>query len=203
MHAAARGADLGVLHFQPEVVAFAGPLADAGEDGEPPWALAMRAINSVRMTVLPSPAPPNKPGLAAADERRQQVDHLDARLEDFRLRREIGDRRGVAVDGPVFFGAGRGRSPSIGSPSRLKTRPSVALPTGTRDRGAGVDAVHAADHAVGVAQGDAAHAAAAEVLLDLAGEVGLHALLLGHDLHGVVDRRQMVLGGTRRRRSSR
>ena len=29
----------------------------------PPWALAIRAINSVRITVLPRPAPPNRPAL--------------------------------------------------------------------------------------------------------------------------------------------
>ena len=53
---------------------------------KPPCAEAMRAISSVRITVLPNPAPPNKPGLAAADEGRQKIDHLDAGLEDFGLR---------------------------------------------------------------------------------------------------------------------
>ena len=42
------------------------------------------------------------------------------------------------------------------------------------------------------AEGDAADAAAAQVLLHLAGEVDLHALVLGLDLHGVVDRRQVA-----------
>ena len=54
---------------------------------------------------------------------------------------------------------------------RLKTRPSVALPTGTLTGRAGVDALHAADHAVGAAQGNAADPAAAQVLLHLAGQV--------------------------------
>ena len=53
---------------------------------------------------------------------------------------------------------------------------------------------HAADHAVGAAQGDAAHAAAAQVLLHFAGEVDLRAFDVGVDLDGVVDRRQVVLG---------
>ena len=47
------------------------------------------------------------------------------------------------------------------------TRPSVCLPTGTHDRLAGVDGLHAAHHAVGRLHGDAAHPAFAEMLLDL------------------------------------
>ena len=47
------------------------------------------------------------------------------------------------------------------------------------DRRAGVEALHAADHAVGAAQGHAADPAAAEVLLHLAGQVQRDALLLG------------------------
>jgi hypothetical protein len=62
-HAAAGVADLGFLHFQPEVVPFAGPFAHAGEDRVTAVALAIRAISSVRMTVLPRPAPPNRPAL--------------------------------------------------------------------------------------------------------------------------------------------
>ena len=77
------------------------------------------------------------------------------------------------------------------------------LADGHRDRRAGVDAVQAADQAVGAAQGDAADAAAAEVLLHLAGQVELDALVLGGDLHGVVDRRQLVFGELERRTSSR
>ena len=45
------------------------------------------------------------------------------------------------------------------------------MPTGTLTGAAGVDDVHAADEAVGAAQGDAADAAAAEVLLHFAGQV--------------------------------
>ena len=52
------------------------------------------------------------------------------------------------------------------------------LADGHGHRAAGVDALLAADQAVGRAQGDAPHAAAAEVLLHLAGEVDLHALVL-------------------------
>ncbi len=68
------------------------------------------------------------------------------------------------------------------------------MPTGTFTGLAGIEAFLAADQAVGAAQRDATHAAAAEVLLHLAGEIDLHALVLGDDLHGVVDGRQVVFG---------
>ncbi len=54
-----------------------------------------------------------------------------------------------------------------------------------RHRAARVDALLSADQAVGAAQGDAPHAAAAQVLLHLAGEVDLDALVFGLDLHAL------------------
>jgi hypothetical protein len=40
--------------------------------------------------------------LAAADIGRDQVDDLDARLEDLDLRRQVAERRGIAVDRPAL-----------------------------------------------------------------------------------------------------
>jgi hypothetical protein len=48
-------------------------------------------------------------GLTAADERREQVDHLDARLEELGLRGEFLDRRRIAVDRPALLGLDRAR----------------------------------------------------------------------------------------------
>ena len=53
-------------------------------------------------TVLPTPAPPNIAALPPVTKRRQQVDDLDAGMEDF-----AGSRRG-----------GRGRAPARGSADR-------------------------------------------------------------------------------------
>ena len=44
-----------------EVVAFTGPLADAGEHGVTAVLFAMLLISSMMSTVLPTPAPPNRP----------------------------------------------------------------------------------------------------------------------------------------------
>ena len=48
----------------------------------PFWCSIMLWIISVSNTVLPTPAPPNRPRFAAALERHQHIDGLDPRLED-------------------------------------------------------------------------------------------------------------------------
>ena len=184
-------ADLGLLHFQPEVVALAGPLADAGEDG-----IAAVGAGDARDQLgqddgLAQAGPAEQPGLAAADEGRQEVDHLDAGLEDFRLRRQVGHRRRLAVDGPMVLGLD-GAAAVDGLAHQVEDAAERGLAHRHLDRSTGVDAVHAADHAVGVSQGDAADATAAEVLLHFAGEVQVDAFFPGRHLHGVVDRRHVT-----------
>jgi hypothetical protein len=56
---------------------------------------------------------------------------------------------------------------SMGWPSTSMMRPSVALPPGTGDRGAGVGDHQAAAQAVGRAERDGAHDAVAQLLLHL------------------------------------
>ncbi len=62
-------ADLGLLHFQPEVVAFAGPLADAGEHrvaAVEPRDAGDQLLEDDR---LAQAGAAEQAGLAAADER--------------------------------------------------------------------------------------------------------------------------------------
>ena len=66
-----------------------------------------------------------------------------------------------------------GAPSSIGSPSRLKMRPSVTSPTGTVIGPPGVDDLDAAREAVGGVHGDRADAIVAEVLLHLADEASV------------------------------
>ncbi len=100
-------ADLGLLHFEPQVGPFARSLADAGKHR----VTAVRAGDARdqlgKNHRLAQPGPAEQPGLAAADERREQVDHLDAGLEDFGLGREIGDLGSVAMDRPELLGIHR------------------------------------------------------------------------------------------------
>ena len=62
---------------------------------------------------------------------------------------------------------------SIGSPSRLKIRPSVSGPTGTVIGRAGIDHLGAAREAVGRVHRDGADTFVAEMLLDLADQIRL------------------------------
>ena len=77
---------------------------------------------------------------------------------------------GVAVDGPAL-----GRRDGAAAVDRLAEEVEHAAEDfhadGHADRRAGVDDLHAADQAVGRAQRDGADAVAAEVLLDLAGQL--------------------------------
>ena len=86
-------ADLGLLHFEPEVVAFAGALADAGEapsSRRAGWRCGRSALEDDR---LAEAGAAEQAGLAAADERREQVDDLDAGLEQFGLGRQLVELR--------------------------------------------------------------------------------------------------------------
>ena len=91
-------ADLGFLHFQPKVVAFAGPFADAGEHRVAAVAAGDAGDQLGEDDRLAQAGPAEQSRLAAADERRQQVDDLDARLEQFGLGRQLGERA-AARDG--------------------------------------------------------------------------------------------------------
>ena len=201
-NAAAGVADLGFLHFQPQVGPFAGPLADAGEHRVTAVGTGDTGDQLGENDRLAQTGTAEQTGLATADERRQQVDHLDARFEQLGLGRQVDQLRSVAVDRPVLVGVDR-----AAAVDRLADQVEHAAQRGLADRHghrrAGIDALLAADHAVGAAQGDAADAAAAQVLLHFAGQVDLDALVLGRDLDGVVNRRQVVFGETRRRTSSR
>ena len=128
---AAGRADLGFLHFQPEVVAFAGPLADAGEHRVAAVLAGDAGDQFGENDRLAQAGPAEQAGLAAADQRRQQVDDLDAGLEQFGLGGQVGELRRLGGGSSRCSLALTGPRPSIGSPSRLKTRPSVSLPTGT------------------------------------------------------------------------
>ena len=68
-------------------------------------------------------------GLAALDEGLDQVDGLDAGLEDLGRGRQVVERRGRTVDRAALDVSGMGL-PSTGSPSTFQMRPRVALPTG-------------------------------------------------------------------------
>ena len=105
--------------------------------------------------------------LAAAYERGEQVDDLDAGLEDLDLRREVARTSG----GSRWIGQ-RSTSSAV-APLVDRLADDVPDPAerrvadGHADRRAGVDDVDAAREAVGRVHGDGADAVVAEVLLHL------------------------------------
>ena len=112
--------------------------------------------------------------LAALRVGREQVDHLDARLEHLGRRSEVLDARRLLVDRASLDVIGKVLTEVDQLTEQVEDAPERHLADGNGDRGAGVDHLGTAGQAVGGVHRDRAHAVVAEVLLDLAHE---HALL--------------------------
>ena len=109
--------------------------------------------------------------LAAADVRGEQVDDLDAGLEDLDLGTSSSNAGGSRWIGQRSVPSGGAGLPSTGSPMTFKMRPRSSAPTGT-EIGAPVSRrVHPADEAVGRVHRDRADAVVAEVLLHLRDQI--------------------------------
>ncbi len=134
-------------------------------------------------------------GLAAANQRAEQVDDLDAGLEHLGFRGELVQLRRGVVDRPALLG--KDRTEAVDGLADQVEHAAEGLDAHRHaHRRAGVEDGGAALETVGGAQSDGAHAAAAEMLGDLAPERLLDGLAehrAGHfDAQGVVDPRQMV-----------
>ena len=129
----------------------------------------MLLISSSMFTVLPTPAPPNRPilpPLANGQIRSITLMPVSSSSTDGDSSSNLGagwwiERRSSDLIGPAS---------SIGRPSTSMMRPSVPGPTGTEIGAPVLLHLHAAAQAVGGAQRDAAHDAVAELLLDLEGQ---------------------------------
>ena len=122
--------DAGLLHLVPHVVAFAGAFAHAGEDGEAAVLGGDVADQLLDDDGLAGAGAAVGADLAALRERRHEVEHLDAGLEDLRRRLALLERRRRAVDGPVLVRLDLAEVVD-GSPRTLKSRPRQGSPTGT------------------------------------------------------------------------
>ena len=135
----------------------------------PPKFLATRVIISWMSTVLPTPAPPNRPILPPDHVRGEQVDDLDAGLQHLGLALELVERRRLAVDAPQLAG-----DLQVGLVEAVAERVEhVALDLVAdrdRDRAAEVGDLLAADQAVGGLHRDGPDQVVAQVLGDLEGQ---------------------------------
>src|SRR5262249_31819748 len=105
--AAAGLTDFGFLHFEPEVGAFAGALADAGEHRVTAGRRSDTGDELGENNGLAQTGATEQAGLATADERHQEVDDLDTRFEELGFGREFAELGWVAMDRPVLFGINR------------------------------------------------------------------------------------------------
>ena len=172
----------------------------------PPCFSAMLWISSMMMTVLPTPAPPNRPILPPCrygSSRSMTLMPVSNIFSSVDCCSSVG---GGAVNRPALLRLDR----AIGKVDRLAEHVQHAAerlgPDRHRDRLAEVDRLHAALHAVGRLHRDRAHAVLAEVLLDFGDDVDASPRLLWPsrlDAQRVVDLRAGGRPRTRRRRPAR
>jgi hypothetical protein len=153
----------GLGHFDPEVVALAGALADAGEHRHAAVLLGDVVDELLDEHGLAHAGAAEEADLAALLVGREQVDHLDARGEISSLGFCSVNFGGSRWIGRNFF-APTGPASSTGSPTTLRMRPRVSGPTGIM-MGLGVASTSwPRTEAVGGVHGDGAHGVLPEVL---------------------------------------
>ena len=130
-HEGRLGDDARLGHLVDEVVALAAPLADAGEHRHAGVLLGDVPDQLLDDDRLADAGAAEDADLAALLERADEVDDLEAGLEDLDLGGLVLEGRRVAVDREVDLGASTGPFRSIGLPRTSNTRPRVASPTGT------------------------------------------------------------------------
>ena len=156
-----------LLHLEVEVVPLTRPLADACEDGVALVLARHVADQLLNQDGLAKPRAPEQADLAALDERRDQVDHLQTGLEDLGRRLKVLEAGRVAVDRPAFVGLDR-RVRVDRLTEHVEDSSQRGLPDRHGDRCTSVDHVDAARDPVRRIHGDGADAVVAEMLLNLA-----------------------------------
>ena len=105
-------------HLQPQVVALAGALAHAGEHRQAAVLLRDVVDQLLDQHRLAHAGAAEQADLAALDVRGQQIDHLDAGLEDLDRRRQVLERGRLAVDLPALAVGAAGRRGRPARPAR-------------------------------------------------------------------------------------
>src|SRR5262249_7862869 len=153
-------ADLCFLHFDPEVGAFTSTLADASKYGVTAVGTRNTSDELGENNCFSQTGTAEQTGFTTADERREQVNNFNTRFEHFSLGRQVGHCRSIAVNGPIFFRLDRAAIVDRFA-EQIEYTAQGRLADRHGHRAASVDDFHTADHAVSVAQGNAADAAAA------------------------------------------
>ena len=137
----------------------------------PPCSWARLWISSWMITVLPTPAPPNRPTLPPLAYGASRSITLIPVSNISVVGVSCLDRRRLAVDRPALGVLGQRLAEVDRLAEQVEDPPERHAADRDRDRRAGVDHLGAAGEAVGRVHRDRADAVVAEVLLDLADEV--------------------------------
>ena len=113
------------LHFQPQVVALARPLTDAGKNGETTMLCRDPGNKFLNDYGLAHTCAAEQAHLAAPYKRTQQVDYFYPCLEHLGLCGKVNKSRRLYDESAFFLSVSIGPRSSIGSPSRLSTLPRV------------------------------------------------------------------------------
>ena len=162
--------DAAFLHFVVEIVALPGPLSHPGEHRVAAVLDRDIADELHHAHGLADPRAPEEPDLAALGEGTDEVDNLDAGLQQLHRGRLVGEAGRLPVDRPVHF-----RTDVPGLVDRLSEHvhdPPQRLRTDwDRDGTTRIRHPDPALQAIGGAHRDRPHHAVAELLLHLEGEV--------------------------------
>ena len=186
---ALRVLELGLLHFEPEVVAFAGALADAAEDGDAAVLGGDVADELLHEHRLAHAGSAEESDLAALRKRAEKVDDLEPCLENPGRRLLVHERRGRAVDGIPVVGLDVALVVDRLA-QEIHDAPKRAAADRKLDRVARVPDLHSADEAVRRRQGNRPHHLVAQVEGDLGRHVDVPCLVL--DLQRGINGRQFV-----------
>ena len=139
----------GLAHLQVQVGTLAGALAHAGEHRGAAVLLGQVVDELLDDNGLADASAAEQARLAALDEGLDQVDGLDAGLEDLGLRGQVVVRRGRDGGWACSPSPRAWACSSTGSPITFQMRPRVSGPTGIMMGCTGVGHLQAADEAVG------------------------------------------------------
>ena len=154
-------------HLDHQVGALSCALADAREHRDAAVLLREVVDELLDQHRLADSGAAEEPDLAALDVRRDQVDALEARLEDLDRRREVAEGGRVAVDGPALRVGGDLALFVDRLADHVPQAPEGGLSDGDGDRSARVDDVDTAREPVGGVHRDRSDAVVTEVLLHL------------------------------------
>src|SRR5664279_1504621 len=162
--------DARLLHFQPEVVALAGALANSGEHRKAA-VLKGHVVDELHDDDgLADAGATEQADLAALQERLDQVNDLHAGLEHLHRGGLLVERRRLAMDGHALV-IGHGAQLVHGFANDVEHAAEGPPANRHRNGPAQVEGLHAAHHAFGRFHGHATHAAFAELLLHFQDDV--------------------------------